>query len=83
MVNDLRSEIEGHVAQVGDISRLVGNASQGMKLLREKEYLNKTDAGFKSFLQMKKAGMSKDQLQEEKLTSLDERSLVKSAKEYG
>lgn len=81
-VTILRSELEGQTAQVGDICRVVGNASQSLKSLREKDYLSRTDSGFKSYLQMKKSGLSQDQLKEDKLSPFNEQRFIKSAKEY-
>ena len=41
--SDTKTFLETSLEQLGDATRLIGSASQALKALREKEYLQKTD----------------------------------------
>ena len=43
VLTDTKTFLETSFEQLGDATRLIGSASQALKALREKEYLQKTD----------------------------------------
>ena len=61
----------------------LGNASQSLKMLRERDYLSKTDSEFQSFVAQRRAGMNDADLEDERLSHMDEKKFVKTAKQYG
>ena len=46
------------------------------------DYLNKTDEGFRDFVQLRKSGLSQKDLREDRLKPFDERKLLKDAGDY-
>merc|ERR1711984_42772 len=65
VLTDTKTFLETSLEQFGDVTRLTGSASQALKALREKEYLQKTYQAFKSFVGMKKANLTLEEQKEE------------------
>ena len=65
VLTDTKTFLETFLEQFGDVTRLTGSASQALKVLREKEYLQKTYQAFKSFVGMKKANLTLEEQKEE------------------
>ena len=82
ILTDIVPRIKVFAEQAGDTCRLLGNSSQLVKLMREREYQTKMDASFVDFLKNKKANLSKVQKEEENLRPVDDERFIRDAKSY-
>ena len=82
ILTDIVPRIKTFAEQAGDTCRLLGNSSQLVKLMREREYQTKMDASFVDFLKNKKANLSKVQKEEENLRPVDDERFIRDAKSY-